>query len=310
MGEAIPADLGLITEDVTVGAVPSALAPTAQLPERIGARYAVREELGRGGMAVVYRVYDESARRELALKQLSVLPTERGFAVQAAAFEREYHALVQLAHPRIIEVYDYGADDGGRYYTMELLDGGDLGEQTPLPWREACRLFYDVCSSLALLHSRKLVHRDVSPRNIHRSRDGSAKLIDFGAMVPMGSSSHALGTPPFVPPEVLHRSSLDGRADLFSFGATLYYALTGRLAYAARDFAGLRAAWMQRPAHPSALAQDIPPGLDALVLALVSLDPAQRPRTAFEVMQKLAALAELSHDDSLHVSQAYLSAPT
>src|SRR5205085_1731189 len=102
----------------------------------------------------------------------------------AALFEREFHTLAQLQHPHVIAVYDYGlTSDAQPYYTMELLDGGDLVARAPLPWREACSLLFDVCSSLALLHSRRLLHRDISPRNVRCTRDGRAKLIDFGAMV-------------------------------------------------------------------------------------------------------------------------------
>ena len=286
-----------------------AQAERSVLPERIG-RYLVQGELGRGGMAIVYRVLDASTGRQYALKQLSMATSDRRFGEQAAAFEREYHALVQLSHPRIIEVYDFGADESGRYYTMELLDGGDLRELSPLPWQTACALFYDVCSSLALLHSRQLVHRDVSPRNVRRTHDGSAKLIDFGALVPFGTTAQVVGTPPFVPPEVLHRSSLDARTDLFSLGTTLYFALTGRLSYPARDFSKLHEVWGRRPAPPSAVVADIPPALDALVLSLISLDPAMRPRTAFEVMQRLAAAGGLERSETEDVSQAYLSTPT
>jgi hypothetical protein len=283
--------------------------PRSGLPERVG-RYQVLQELGRGGMAIVYHVLDVASGEQYALKQLTMQSGDRRFGEQAAAFEREYHALVQLSHPRIIEVFDFGADEGGRYYTMELLDGGDLRELSPLPWQTACALFYDVCSSLALLHSRQLVHRDVSPRNVRRTRAGSAKLIDFGALVPFGTTAQVVGTPPFVPPEVLHRSTLDARTDLFSLGATLYFALTGRLSFPARDFSKLHEVWGRRPPPPSAIVEGIPPALDALVLSLISLDPAMRPHTAFEVMQRLAAVAGLEHKEAADVSAAYLSTPT
>jgi serine/threonine protein kinase len=189
------------------------------LPERIADRYRVEARLGRGGMGVVYRVRDGSTDRALALKQLVLDGSPHHRTTAATLFEREFHTLAQLKHPHVIEVYDYGIDPAGPFYTMELLDEGDLRERQPLPWKTACGFLYDVCSSLALLHSRRLVHRDVSPRNIRCTAGGSAKLIDFGAMAPMGPCLQAVGTPPFTAPEVLHRLRIDGRTDLFSLGS-------------------------------------------------------------------------------------------
>jgi len=149
-------------------------------------------------------------------------------------------SLSQLAHPRIIEVYDYGLERRSPYYTMELLDGEDLRERGKLPWREACALLRDVASSLAIIHSRGLVHRDVSARNVRCTSDGRAKLIDFGAMAPSGVSHRLVGTAPFVPPEALQLQALDGRADLYSLGALAYWTLAGRYAYPAHAFERLR----------------------------------------------------------------------
>jgi serine/threonine protein kinase len=194
----------------------------------IGDRFQVDALLGRGGMAVVYRVTEVATGRQLALKQLAVPADAPGRQDLVALFEREFLTLTQLSHPRVIEVYDYGVDNAAPYYTMELLDGGDLRERSPLPWRQACELLAGVCSSLALIHSRRLVHRDVGPANIRCTRDGATKLIDFGAMELMGPAQSVVGTPAFVAPEVVHQLPLDGRTDLFSFGATLYFALTRR----------------------------------------------------------------------------------
>src|SRR5260221_7460981 len=195
--------------------VTRAAAAETAAPRRIGGRYTVQGLLGRGGMALAYRVTDLFTGKDVALKQLMLPQSEKHADGSGALFEREFHILAELSHPRIIEVYDYGLDDGGPYYTMELLDGGDLRERSPMPWREACTLSYDVCSSLALIHSRRLVHRDVTPRNIRCTRDGQAKLIDFGAMVPMGQGGVIVGTPSFVAPEVVLGSALDARADLY-----------------------------------------------------------------------------------------------
>src|SRR4029079_4218527 len=109
----------------------------------------------------------------------------------------------------------YGVESDGAYYTMELLDGADLREGGNLTWQEVCAVLCDVASSLALVHSRGLVHRDVSPPNVRRTGDGRAKLFDFGAMAPMGVSHEIVGTPLCVPPESLQLQALDGRADLY-----------------------------------------------------------------------------------------------
>jgi hypothetical protein len=298
--------------------IPSALSdaqapslPAAEpIPTRIEPRYEVLAQLGRGGMGVVYRVRDPSLGVELALKQLTMDPqTEQGREA-AALFEREFHTLAQLSHPNMIRVYDYGLDAAGPYYTMELLDGGDLSELAPLPVATACGIMVRICSSLSLLHSRRLLHRDLSPRNIRCTRDGGAKLIDFGAMVPMGPGGQAVGTPAFVAPEVVHRLALDARSDLFSLGATLYYALTRRPPYVARRFRDLPEAWTHEPLPASQLAPDVPPALDALLAALLQVDPAHRPGSAFEVMQRLAVIAGIEEREPEDISRAYLATPT
>jgi Protein kinase domain/AAA ATPase domain len=278
-------------------------------PIDIDARYQVLAHLGRGGSADVYHVREISNGRELALKRLRQDLAAPVVPELTKHLEREFYALAQLRHPRVIEVYDYGVSEGLPYYTMELLDGGDLRTSAPLPWRRACELTYDVASSLALLHSRRFVHRDVSPSNIRCTRDGRAKLIDFGAMVSMGAGAPAIGTPAYVAPEVQQRGVLDAATDLFSLGATLYYMITGRPPFAALDLASMAAAWAVRPRPPSEHDHDLPAGLDTLILSLLSLEPAHRPQTAFEVMQRLAALADLRAPESAHVSSGYLSVP-
>lgn len=276
----------------------------------LAARYRVEKRLGMGGMAVVYQVYDASTGRRLALKQLSIRADVEKQQKYNDLFEREYHTLVHLSHPRIIEVYDYGVDDTGQYYTMELLDGGDLWEISPVDWRKACQLVLDLCSALSLLHSRRMVHRDLSPRNVRCTTDGLAKLIDFGAMIPMGPCRQAVGTPPFTAPEVVNLQSLDGRTDLYSLGATLYYILTGRHAYNARDFSQLRDSWRTKPALPSGIVEGIPEALDSLIMSLINLDPEIRPASAAEVMERLSAIAKIDIDEQLLVTKAYLSTPT
>jgi serine/threonine-protein kinase len=168
-------------------------------------------------MAKVHRATDRTLGRQVALKRLIVDPAAPESSHLTALFEREFHTLAQLSHPHVIAVFDYGlAAQGAPFYTMELLDGGDLRDRAPLPWREVCRLVFGVCSALALLHSRRLLHRDITPRNIRCTQSGIAKLIDFGAMSPMSDGgADVVGTPSFTAPETLQRLALDARTDLY-----------------------------------------------------------------------------------------------
>jgi tetratricopeptide (TPR) repeat protein len=274
--------------------------------DRIAGRYVVEASLASGGMGIVYRVRDESSGKLLALKRL--LPGSSSAA--ALLFRREYHTLARLRHPRIIQVYDYGLDAEGPFYTMELLDGQDLRALAPLSPIEACRYLREVASSLSLLHAHRLLHRDLTPANVRITSDGRCKLIDFGALSPFGVSEAVLGTPPFVPPEAIHGLSLDQRADLFSLGALAYYLLTKKNAYPASSFRELAAAWAKRPAAPSArldVSQSaIPRALDELVMSMLSLDPMARPRSAAEVIDRLSAIGQLESEVEPGVVQSYL----
>jgi serine/threonine protein kinase len=120
--------------------------------------------LARGGAGEVFATCDESTGRTVALKRM--LASSVRNPTRKLSFMREYHLLAELRHPRIIEVYAYGLHAGVPYYTMELLDGKDLAELAPLPYKLSCRYLRDVASSLALLHARRLLHRDLSPRNV------------------------------------------------------------------------------------------------------------------------------------------------
>jgi tRNA A-37 threonylcarbamoyl transferase component Bud32 len=260
-------------------------------------------------MGAVYRVRDARSGKHLALKRGDARDPKK-VEKRQALLEREYHTLAQLAHPCIIEVYDYGVDEQGPYYTMELLDGADLDKRGKLPWQTVCALLRDVASSLAILHSRGLLHRDVSSRNVRCTTDGRAKLLDFGAMVSMGLAKEVVGTPPFVAPEALQMQALDARADLFSLGALGYYLLTSRHAFHARRLSELRDTWRSAPTPPIRLVPELPVALSNLILQLLSLDRSARPQSAAEVMERLCAIAGLPMEERAEVSRAYLSTPT
>ncbi|MDH5670869.1 MAG: AAA family ATPase [Myxococcales bacterium] len=271
---------------------------------RVAGRYLIEGHLARGGMADVYRTLDETSGRRVVLKCLR--PELAARKNVALLFQREYHTLAQIKHPRIIEVYDYGIDRGQAFYTMELLDGVDLRELAPLPWREACGYLRDVASSLALLHTRRMLHRDLSPRNVRRTGDGRAKLIDFGTMASFGVPRDVVGTAPFVPPEALRGGALDQRSDLYSLGALAYWLLTRHHAYRARRIEELQDVWRKPPVPPSQLARELPGPLEDLVSSLLSMDPAARPGNAADVIERLDAIAGLESEELGQAAHSYL----
>jgi serine/threonine-protein kinase len=272
-------------------------------------RYRVIELLGRGGMGEVVRVFDTVEGREVALKRLIIEGVARDDAA-VELFEREFHTLSELSHPRIIEVYDYGVSATGAYYTMELLTGSDLRGMRQVHWTLACALLRDIASSLAIIHSRRLLHADLSPRNVRCTADGRAKLLDFGAMMPMGPPRHLTGTPPFVAPETVHGFPLDGRTDIYGLGALAYFLLVGRNAYPARELADLIERWAVPPRAPHELEPSIPEPLSNLIMECLQLDRSARPRTAGIVMERLCTIAALPLEEHQEVAAAYLTTPT
>ncbi|MDD9944746.1 MAG: protein kinase [Myxococcales bacterium] len=291
------------------GAQASEVAEQA-IPERIADRFDVESLLGEGGMGWILQVRDRARDDRLALKLSK--PREGRRVIDHEGFlQREYHALEQLAHPRIIRVYDYGVcEQAGPFYTMELLDGDDLRSVAPLPVERACALLRDVASSLAIVHSRRLVHRDVNPRNVRCTSDGRAKLLDFGALTSMGVPPSFVGTPAFVPPEAAYGQPLDQRSDLYSFGVLAYWLLSGRRPYEVRELAELRDAWRTKPRPLATMVPSAPAALDALVMSLMSPNPTGRPQQAAEVIDRLTAIGGLSRDPDMGVVRAYLTTPT
>jgi hypothetical protein len=275
----------------------------------IGGQYIVEGLLGEGGMGAVYKVRHATSGQLLAAKRL-VLTGQRSAASERLLFEREYFWLSQLAHPRIVEVHDFGVDEDGAYYTMELLDGEDLrvaGKR--LPWPRVCSILRDVASALAVLHSRRLLHRDITPRNVRCMSDGHVKLFDFGAMVPMGVCKQVVGTPVCVPPEAMELQALDGRSDLFAVGVLAYWMLTGRYPYLARTLHELAPRWREPIVPVSTLNSDIPPALSDLVTQLLALDRDTRVSSAAEVIERLSAIADLPPEPHEGVASAYLTMP-
>ncbi len=271
--------------------------------ELIGGRYRLIKSLGRGGMGEVFSAKDEQTDREIALKRFR-LDLEQ--SEDMLRFRREFHTLARLRHPRVVEAYDFGVDDGRPFYTMELLDGQDFGDLAPLPWQRACGLLRDVASALAFLHTRALLHRDIAPRNARCTTDGRAKLLDFGMLATMGSATEIVGTVHSIAPEMILGFPMDGRADLFGLGALAFWLLTGRHPRRARNLNDLIREGRSRPPAPSTVVADIPPELDELVLSLLSHEPLGRPSSAAHVIDRLGAIAGLPPAEEPEVARGYV----
>jgi len=275
----------------------------------IAGRYHVERLLGEGGMAAVYVVRDGATGKRIALKQLF-----QNLAPGAGVlFEWEYRTLAGLRHPGIVEVHEYGVDQSGVYYTMELLEGQELSNLVPMPWRAVCACLRDTASILGLLHARGLVHRDLSPRNLFRLPDGGIKLLDFGALAPFGEALEIVGTPPFVPPEALNRTALDQRSDLYALGALGYWLVSGVHAFPAKSLGDLPRLWERESPKLAAVFKllkgcedSVPKEFESLLLALLRLDPSERPSNTAAVVDRLNSLAELDRKAGEAAVQGFL----
>ncbi|MFT3925664.1 MAG: AAA family ATPase [Myxococcales bacterium] len=300
--------MGTVPGNRGVSLPPRSLPPARK--GRVADRYVINAEIASGGMGAVLRVFDRQAGEERALKRIKPQVLDRPFFVEA--FEREYQVLAGLDHPRIIRVFDYGVDEQGPYYTMELLQGEDMRKSAPVPYREACSYLRDVATSLALLHARRLIHRDLSPGNVRRTPDGHCKLFDFGALTGFGYTREIVGTPPAIPPEAVANAPQDHRSDLYQLGALAYWMLTNQHAYPANCIDDLPQVWQNAPPAPSDFVPGIPVELDLLVLSLLSEDPMARPASAAEVISRLEVIGGLApekEDDAELLAQSFLLNP-
>lgn len=208
-------------------------------PEKIG-RYEIKDELGRGGMATVYRGYDPRFEREVAIKLLppEMLHADPQFRVR---FEREAKIIAQLEHPSIVPVYDVGEENNQPYFVMRYMGGGSLSERIKAQIytiEEAVKILEQLAPGLDEAHTKDIVHRDLKPGNILFTNKGVPLISDFGiAKFTQGegnvTGSAIIGTPAYMAPEQASGESVDGRTDIYAFGVILYEMLTGQQPYQA-----------------------------------------------------------------------------
>jgi serine/threonine-protein kinase len=276
--------------------------------------YKLTELLGRGGMGDVWVAEHQMLARPAAIKLIrpeALGSQEAGARVVEERFKREARATAALRSTHTVDLYDFGiTDDGAFYYVMEMLDGLDLatlvGRFGPLPAGRVVHLLRGVCHSLGEAHGQGLIHRDVKPANIFTCRLGPdldfVKVLDFGLVKSTGEEAGAAtaltqegsvaGTPAFMAPEMaLGEGSVDGRADIYALGCVGYWLLTAQPVFAAETpVSTLLKHVQEEPIPPSRRTEmAIPEDLDAVILACLAKDPADRPQTAEELDARLAA---------------------
>ncbi len=261
-------------------------------------RYEVLDEIGRGGVAIVYRARDERLGTFVAVKVLAPNFARDDQAV--ARFEREARAASTVDHPAIARLLDLGLDGGTRYLVFEMLTGGTLAERLhregPLPWREAVRLSAQVARALAALHAAGVLHRDVKPGNVLLDALGNAKLADFGTARDPSSedgltkTGELAGTPEFAAPEQHDGGSVDERCDLYGLGALLYALLAGEPPFRGNGFQLLKKVLEEPAPDVRRRAPGTPSEVAALVARLLAKVPAERGATAESVASELEAL--------------------
>ncbi|MDR6689611.1 serine/threonine-protein kinase [Microbacterium sp. 1154] len=271
----------------------------------LSGRYRVDDLVGRGGMASVYRGYDQTLGRTVAIKVLKA--DLAGDAAFRTRFRLEAQAASRMAHPTIVRVFDAGEDvetsaDGQErpvpYIVMELVHGRllkDVIAAGPVPTDDALRYVDGILEALEYSHRAGVVHRDIKPGNVMITDSGRVKVMDFGIARAVSDSSSTVaettaivGTAAYFSPEQAKGESVDARADLYSTGVVLYELLTGRTPF--RGETPVAVAYQhvsEAPVPPSEIVETVPRALDAIVLRALAKDPFQRPQDAASFREAL-----------------------
>ena len=249
-------------------------------PEMLADRYRLEDELGRGGMGVVYRAHDTQLKRTVAVKLIS------GGTV--ARFQTEAEAIAQLDHPNIVHVYEFNQQDDLYYIVMSFIQGESLSQRLDwegtIPAKEALRITVSLCEALAHAHRKGIIHRDIKPSNVLLSSEGVQKLVDFGlARIDSDQGQHTragatLGTIDYMSPEQRRDvSGVDHRSDLWSLGATFYQMLTGE------------------PPHPVEM-ESIPESIHSTMAKVLKRKPDDRYQSAEEFRDALKVVLDSLED--------------
>jgi len=261
-------------------------------PGQILGAYRIINQIGQGGMAAVYKAYQPSMDRNVAVK---VLPGQLADSKEfAKRFQQEAHTIARLEHAHILPVFDYGESDGITYFVMRYLDAGTLKDKMeagrPLPLTEIDRLFTQLADALSYAHSMGVIHRDLKPSNALIDSRGNLFLTDFGIAKILESASPRLtqtdaimGTPAYISPEQAQAQTVDQRSDIYSLGIILYEMVTGRVPFVAdTPLAVILKHVSDALPLPSSIKSDIPEAIERVILKALAKNPDDRFATVTE----------------------------
>jgi tRNA A-37 threonylcarbamoyl transferase component Bud32 len=261
-------------------------------------QYRIVAPLGEGGMAAVYKAYQASVERYVALK---ILP--RHYASDpnfVARFKREARVIAGLAHPAILPVHDYGEVEGYTYIVMRYVEGGTLAnflQGKPLPLSQTCHVISQVAAALDYAHAKGVVHRDVKPSNVLLDEQGNCLLSDFGiarmveATGQFTATGAFIGTPTYASPEQALGHPLDGRSDVYSLGVMLYEMTTGRPPFDAETPMAILIKHVHDPLPmPRTVNPALSEAVERVILKALAKEPESRYQTAGEMARALAAV--------------------
>jgi serine/threonine protein kinase len=255
----------------------------------LAGRYRLEAPLGRGGMGHVCRAHDELLERSLAVK---ILPFASSDEVARERFHVEARATARVDDPHVVTVYDYEVDGDAAYLIMELVEGGNLGEELaahgPMDPARVLDIGAQVARGLDAAHRSGVVHRDIKPANLLLAQDGTVKIADFGiarlldrSAIALTLTGQVLGTSLYIAPERALGRTAGPPSDVYALGCVLYELLTGRPPFDENTAVAALCRHVETPpVPPSALRPGIPSGLERCLLEMLAKDPEQRPQAA------------------------------
>ncbi|MEW5957771.1 MAG: FHA domain-containing serine/threonine-protein kinase [Chloroflexota bacterium] len=266
--------------------------PADDLRGEIFGGYELKELVGTGGMACIYKGYDETLSRWVAIKVVPVYAAGGAEEILLARFRQEARAIAALRHRNILTIYGYGEEAGWAYIVMEYVPGGSLKDRLesgqPFSWEQALNVVIPVAQALAFAHERGVIHRDIKPANILLPQEDWPLLADFG----LAKMEHAtrpnltmpgqvLGTMAYAAPEQIQEGIIDARVDIYSLGIVLYELLTGRLPFKGGTAFDFLMARLTDPPLPLLKAN---PHVDPLFVPIMDKALAQNPNARYQTM--------------------------